>query len=62
MRPALSPELAAKYQGQWVAVKDRKIIAHAESSRGLIEALRRMGRRSSGATGFFVSGVTGVEP
>jgi hypothetical protein len=37
------------YAGQWVALKDGAVIAHAASSRDVVRQLKRMGAAGEGA-------------
>lgn len=45
------PRLQAldEYAGQWVAVKNGRVIAHSPSSREVVRQLRRMGPEAKGA-------------
>lgn len=40
--------------GKWVAVKDKKVIAASDSSRGLVYELHKLGPAARGATTQFV--------
>jgi Family of unknown function (DUF5678) len=37
------------YAGEWVAVKDGKVIAHSPSSREVVRQMRKLGQKAQGA-------------
>lgn len=43
-----------RFVGMWVAVKDGHVVAVAETSRGLVYELRKMGPKGAGAVAEFV--------
>lgn len=47
--PERRPSELQKYVGLWVAVKDGKVIAAAETSRDLVHSVRKLGSRGEGA-------------
>jgi hypothetical protein len=52
--PVRAPDDLQEFVGMWVAVKNRKVIAHASSARELATQLRSMGSARRGAVAQFV--------
>lgn len=49
IRPAKRPAALDEYAGQWVALKDGRVIAHSPDPRTVVHEMRRMGRAAEGA-------------
>jgi hypothetical protein len=49
IQPARRPSALEAYAGQWVAVKDGVVIAHAPNSRDVVRQMRLMGPAAEGA-------------
>jgi Ni/Co efflux regulator RcnB len=49
IQPAKRPAALDDYAGQWVALKDGRVIAHSPDARTVVREMRRMGRAAEGA-------------
>jgi Family of unknown function (DUF5678) len=47
--PVPRAQVLDKYAGQWVAIKDGRVIAHSPSSREVVRQMRRLGAEAEGA-------------
>ena len=49
IQPARRLHVLDQYAGQWVALKDGRVIAHSADARDVVRQMRQMGREAEGA-------------
>ena len=49
IKPVRRPSVLDEYAGQWVALKDGRVIAHGDNSRDVVRQMRQMGQTAEGA-------------
>lgn len=49
IEPVRRPAILDEFPGEWVAIKDGRVIAHAVNSRAVVQELKRIGTPARGA-------------
>jgi len=49
LEPVRRPSVLDEYAGEWVAIKDGRVIAHSPSSRQVVRQMRKLGPAAEGA-------------